>query len=73
MKWEQAMVFIGRSKVAYALTEPLYPRFGSAAKAHVWKAQSSANNQVVNCEILQAGHSPIPIELSERDLARSQV
>jgi serine/threonine protein kinase len=47
MNWERSMRFIGRSKVAYTLREPLYPRLSSGAKAHVWKAQSSVSNQVV--------------------------
>ena len=47
MNWERNMRFMGQSKVVYTLTEPLYPRFGSAVKSHVWNAQSSVGNRVV--------------------------
>ncbi|KKZ67282.1 hypothetical protein EMCG_07028 [[Emmonsia] crescens] len=47
MRLERSMRFIGRSKAAYTLTDPLYPRFDASSRAHVWRARSSDSNQEV--------------------------
>lgn len=44
-KWSTRLV--GRSGMAYALTEPLYPRFSNGLNPHVWKATSLTGNNVV--------------------------
>ncbi|KAK2809952.1 hypothetical protein FQN50_003366 [Emmonsiellopsis sp. PD_5] len=46
MRLQRSMTFLGRSKIAYTLTKPLYPRVGASSLGpHVWRARSSDSNQ----------------------------
>jgi hypothetical protein len=43
MKMERGRRFVGQSAMAYTLSEPLYPRFGPAAQAHICELPKGDN------------------------------